>query len=123
MELSAAGVEVLAVAIIVLAIVYGTGRYLVAARTRPDAFQFSKARLGRALLLGLELLVAADIVGTVSVSPTVKSVAILGVLVVIRTFLSWALVVEMEGRWPWQPVSSADEAATFERPRAAGPRI
>lgn len=119
MEVSAAGVEVLAVAIIVLAIVYGTLRYLVTARTRADAFHFYKFRLGRSLLLGLELLVAADIVGTVSVAPTLASVTLLGVLVLIRTFLSWALVVEMEGRWPWQPAVPVRDTSVAERPRAA----
>jgi len=59
--------------------------------------------LGKALLLGLEILVAADIVRTVVLEPTLQSIAVLGLLVLIRTFLSWALVVEIEGRWPWQP--------------------
>jgi uncharacterized membrane protein len=54
------------------------------------------------LLLGLEILVAADIVRTVALEATLESVAVLGLLVLIRTFLSWALVVEIEGRWPWQ---------------------
>jgi uncharacterized membrane protein len=102
MQSAALGVEVLAVAVIVVAIVYGTARFLMQVKSRTDAFQFYKSRLGRSLLLGLELLVAADIVRTVSVTTTMVSVTILGVLVLIRTFLSWALVVEMEGRWPWQ---------------------
>jgi uncharacterized membrane protein len=61
-----------------------------------------KISLGRALLLGLEILVAADIVRTVALEASLESVAVLGLLVLIRTFLSWALVVEIEGRWPWQ---------------------
>jgi uncharacterized membrane protein len=61
-----------------------------------------KSRLGRSLLMGLEILVAADIVRTVALEATLQSVAVLGLLVLIRTFLSWALVVEIEGRWPWQ---------------------
>jgi uncharacterized membrane protein len=52
--------------------------------------------------LGLEILVAADIIRTVALEATLQSVAILGLLVLVRTFLSWALAVEMEGRWPWQ---------------------
>lgn len=91
-EVSAIGVEMLAVAVIVIAIVYGTTRFLIQMNTRADAFQFYKRRLSRSLLLGLEFLVAADIVRTVSVTPTPTSVAILGALVLIRTFLSWALV-------------------------------
>ncbi|MCB0165772.1 MAG: DUF1622 domain-containing protein, partial [Anaerolineae bacterium] len=55
-----------------------------------------------ALLLGLEILVAADVIRTVALEATLNSVMVLGILVLIRTFLSWALVVEMEGRWPWQ---------------------
>ena len=62
-----------------------------------------KVHLARALLLGLEILVAADIVRTVALEATLQSVAVLGLLVLIRTFLSWALVVEIEERWPWQP--------------------
>ena len=61
-----------------------------------------KVRLGRALLLGLELLVAADIIRTVALEPTLPNVMILAVLVVVRTFLSWSLIVEMEGHWPWK---------------------
>jgi uncharacterized membrane protein len=59
--------------------------------------------VARALLLGLEILVAADIIRTVALEPTLANVAILGLLVLIRTFLSWTLVVETEERWPWQP--------------------
>lgn len=58
--------------------------------------------LGRAILLGLELLVAADIIRTVAEAPTMEGVAILAVIVLIRTFLSFTLEMELEGRWPWQ---------------------
>ena len=58
--------------------------------------------LGRSILTGLELLVAADIIRTVAVEPTLQSVLVLGLIVVIRTFLSMSLQVEIEGRWPWQ---------------------
>jgi uncharacterized membrane protein len=68
----------------------------------PDAYTQYMTRLGKALLLGLELLVAADIIRTVALAPTLPNVLILGVLVVVRTFLSWSLVVEMEGHWPWK---------------------
>ena len=54
------------------------------------------------VLLGLDLLIAADIIRTVTLEPTLENVAALGLLVVVRTFLSWALVLEAEGRWPWQ---------------------
>jgi uncharacterized membrane protein len=62
-----------------------------------------KRHLGRTLLLGLEILVAADIVRTVALEATLESVLVLALLVLVRTFLSWALEVEIEGRWPWQP--------------------
>ena len=54
------------------------------------------------MLLGLELLVAADVVRTVAIEPTLSNVAVLGLLVAVRTILSWSLAVEMEGSWPWQ---------------------
>jgi uncharacterized membrane protein len=62
--------------------------------------------LGRAILLGLEFLVAADIIRTVAVSPTFQSAGVLAVIVLIRTFLSMALQVEIDGRWPWQSRAS-----------------
>ena len=61
-----------------------------------------RERLGRVILLGLEFLVAADIIATVLINPTLESAAALGLIVLIRTFLSWSLEVELEGRWPWQ---------------------
>lgn len=62
--------------------------------------------LGRSILLGLELLVAADIIRTVAVTPTLDSVAVLAVIVLIRTFLSFSLELEITGRWPWQKVKA-----------------
>jgi uncharacterized membrane protein len=61
-----------------------------------------RQQLGRSILLGLELLVAADIIRTVAVTPTVTSVAVLAGIIVIRTFLSFSLELEITGRWPWQ---------------------
>jgi len=115
MERAALGIEVLAVTGIVAAILFGTGRFLLHLASGLDsAYRVYKQHLAKALLLGLEFLVAADIVRTVALEPTLANVAILGALVVVRTFLSWSLVVEMEGRWPWQgagdsaPVASRD---------------
>jgi uncharacterized membrane protein len=105
-EFAALAIEVLAVAIIVVAIFYAIIHYTLHTVLRPEAedqYQELKVRLGRALLLGLEILVAADAVRTVALEATLESVTVLGLLVLIRTFLSWALVVEIEGRWPWQP--------------------
>ena len=67
-------------------------------RTRTSRY---KTQLGKALLLGLELLVAADIIQTVTLERTMQNVLMLAVLVLVRTFLSWSLIVEMEGHWPW----------------------
>lgn len=61
-----------------------------------------RSSLGRAILLGLEFLIAADIINTVAVTPTLMSVAVLAGIVLIRTFLSFSLQLEIEGRWPWQ---------------------
>jgi len=67
--------------------------------------------LGRAILLGLEVLVAADIIRTVAFTPTMNSVIILAMTVAIRTFLSWSLALELEGRWPWQMRAEAGASA------------
>jgi len=92
-------IEVIAVLIIVVAIVNALARYIFRVFLHPgedDPYQRLKISLGRALLLGLEILVAADIIRTVALEATLNSVIVLGLLVLIRTFLSWALVVEME---------------------------
>jgi uncharacterized membrane protein len=65
-------------------------------------FGHFRTSLGRSILLGLEFLVAADIVNTVAIDPTLDSLAVLAGIVLVRTFLSFALEVELEGRWPWQ---------------------
>lgn len=72
------------------------------AADREEAVANFRASLGRAILLGLEFLVAADIINTVAVEPTLQSVAVLAAIVAVRTFLSFSLEVEIEGRWPWQ---------------------
>jgi uncharacterized membrane protein len=104
-EYAALFIEILAVAIIIVAIIVALGRYLVRhfiRRTGEDHYHQLKVSLGQALLLGLEFLVAADINRTVALEATLESVSVLGLLVLIRTFLSWALVVEIEGHWPWR---------------------
>ncbi len=78
-----------------------------------------RRHLGRSILLGLELLVAADIIRTVAVTPTLGSVGVLAVIVVIRTFLSWSLELEISGRWPWQRDPDAPPTAT-DAPAANG---
>ncbi|GAA1819583.1 DUF1622 domain-containing protein [Agromyces neolithicus] len=80
-------------------------------RVSPVYTRFKRV-LGRAILLGLELLVAADIIKTVAVTPTLDSVVVLAIIVLIRTFLSWSLELEISGRWPWQKrgASAASDA-------------
>ena len=106
-EIFSLAVEILAVAIILITVLVTTGSFVVQRLTNQfdpeERFKQYKQGLARALLLSLEILVAADIVRTVALEPSFESVGVLGVLVVIRTFLSWSLVVEIEGRWPWQP--------------------
>jgi len=110
-EVASLGIEILAITIIVVSIVLATARFLYHGIIRlpgPDRYRRYKTSLGRSLLLGLEILVAADVVRTVALEATLESVVVLGLLVLIRTFLSWSLVVEIEERWPWQPKPKGD---------------
>ncbi len=91
----------------VAAVIIGTLFAAIFAATRlvrreGDVYRQFRRFLGRSILLGLELLVAADIIRTVAVTPSMESVAVLAAIVVIRTFLSWSLELEITGRWPWQ---------------------
>lgn len=95
------GAGIIVAGVIKVAITRGTIRYLFKLG-QPVVYESYKHQLGKTLLLGLEFLVAADVVRTVALEPTLTNVAVLGLLVVIRTFLSWSLTVEIEGRWPWQ---------------------
>ena len=87
---------------IVLGLVMACTRFTVAGRREADGYRQFRQALGRGILLGLEFLVAADIIRTVAVVPTLEGVLVLGLIVLIRTFLSMSLQVELEGRWPWQ---------------------
>jgi uncharacterized membrane protein len=106
-EWAALGIEMLGALVIVVgvlrvAITRGTVRFLLKV-DEPGAYESYKHQIGRSLLLGLEFLVAGDVVRTVALEPTLVNVAVLGLLVLVRTFLAWTLSVEIEGRWPWQP--------------------
>ena len=83
-------------------------------------FKSFRNRLGRAIILGLEFLVAADILRTISTEPTLSQVAVLGGIVLIRTFLSFSLEVELEGRWPWQAQALDREPKDRQPERAPG---
>lgn len=99
------GVDVAGMLIIVVGAAVATVMFAGRARRgwSLDSYSLYRRGLGRAILLGLEFLVAGDIIRTVAISPTFRSVGVLGVILVIRTFLSVALQVETEARWPWQP--------------------
>jgi uncharacterized membrane protein len=103
----AKGIEIVGIGIIVIGAILASALFI---REWIRGLEFLKTyrryreRLGQAILLGLEFLVAADIIGTVAVDPTFRNVGILGAVVAIRTFLSFALEVEIQGRWPWQAV-------------------
>jgi uncharacterized membrane protein len=102
-ELIAQCLEIFGVAIIGLAFLHATILALMRFGQRNEnAFERFKIYLGKALQLGLEFLVAADIIRTVSVQPTTEGILSLGLLIVVRTFLSWSITVEIEGCWPWQ---------------------
>lgn len=95
------GIEIFGVLVIVLGIGWSTFLY-VHHRMGEAHYDTYKIRIGRSLLLGLEVLVAADIVKTIALDLTFTSLGLLAGLVLVRTFLSWTLVLEIEGRWPWQ---------------------
>lgn len=107
------GVELAGIAVILagaLASFAAYGRAL--SRRDPCAYKTLRSSLGRSILLGLELLVAADIINTVAVEPTLTSLAVLAGIVAIRTFLSWSLEVEIEGRWPWQDAGARESGTS-----------
>ena len=113
-ERGAIAIEGLAVLLIVGFALVATVIWAYRSFTQHDVsgvYKTYRTTLARSLLLGLELLVAADIVRTVALDTTVANILGLAMLVLIRTFLSWSLVVEIEGRWPWQSKAAADAEA------------
>ena len=104
MEPIATLLEIFGVAVIVLGVVLATGRFFhdLRAAAPKAAYDGYRANLGRGILLGLELLVGADIVATVTAPLTWETVGLLGLVVLIRTFLSFSLETEIEGQWPWR---------------------
>jgi len=99
-------IEAIAVTLIISYILIATLTWLIRAllqrRFTLEHYRTFRAVLGRSMLLGLEILVAADVVRTVALEPTLQNFEALGVLVMVRTFLSWSIVLEIESRWPWQ---------------------
>jgi uncharacterized membrane protein len=97
-------IELVGVAVLVLGGAIASGRFALDWYRRgvDDAYHRFRANLGRAILLGLEVLIVADIISTVAVEPTLENVGVLAIIVVVRTFLSFALEIEIGGRLPWR---------------------
>jgi uncharacterized membrane protein len=97
-------IEVLAIAVICIGVLVSIVGGLVDwfRSNADDAFETFKRYIARGLLIGLDLLIAADVIKTVTLEGTIESAVVLGLLVLIRTFLSWSLVLEVEGVWPWR---------------------
>ena len=98
----------LGVAVIVAGLLFAVFRFFFPEQGKSDRYRIFRQNLGRGILLGLEFLIAADIIRTVAVTPTLNDVFVLGIIVLIRTFLSLSLQVEIDGRWPWQSASGTD---------------
>ncbi len=103
-------IEFIGIAVLIAGAILSTVAFavrLLRGRSFDDSYHELRADLGRAILLGLEFLVIADIIGTVAVEPTLQNLGVLAFIVVIRTGLSFALELEVSGRWPWQERSSS----------------
>lgn len=98
-------IDAAGVLVVVAGLLLATCVFVLAQRDRAGrvtAYRVYRQQVGKAILLGLEFLVAADIIRTVAVSPSFRGVGVLAVVVAVRTFLSFTLDVELNGRWPWQ---------------------
>jgi uncharacterized membrane protein len=108
-EAASLGIEVLGVAVIVAAVIKTTIAHGVRYLFRlgePNAYQAYKREFGIGLLVGMDFLVAGDVIKSVALELTLSSIAALALLVIIRTFLSWSTLVEIEGHWPWSQVET-----------------
>ena len=110
------GLDIAGVAVTVCGAVIATGAFVRRLSRRDEefsaAYRLFRQSLGRAILLGLEFLVAGDIIRTVAVSPTLGGVGVLAAIVLVRTLLSFSLEVEVDGRWPWQRRLAAEAEGT-----------
>jgi uncharacterized membrane protein len=103
------------VLVIVMGLVVATGAFVLALQNRDRAqvaYRVYRQQVGKAILLGLEFLVAGDIIRTVAVAPTFAGVGVLAILVAVRTFLSFTLDMELSGRWPWQSGPKAADSSS-----------
>ena len=111
------GLEIVGAGLLVLGFIVATLRWLreyLQDRTNAAGKNYRQA-LGRVVLIGLEILVAATILKTITLEETMESVSYLAIMVAIRTFLSWTMVLEMTGRWPWQRPHSKPDANILVR--------
>ncbi|KIA96308.1 hypothetical protein OA93_16910 [Flavobacterium sp. KMS] len=109
-EYVAKGIEITGIITIIIGIVLAMGKFIFSLQgTTPRSYKILRQELGKGILLGLEILVAGDIIGTVVTEPTMDRVLSLGVIVLIRTFLSLSLEVEIEGKFPWQKSKKIEE--------------
>jgi uncharacterized membrane protein len=113
-EYIALAIDGAGVAIIVLGLLVSAVRFVLNFRTDISLYRRLRRDVGRGILLGLEFLVAADIIRTVTIDPVLENVIVLGLIVLIRSFLSLSLEVELEGRWPWQPLRTEPVLANRE---------
>ena len=97
-------IEAIGVLVVVVGSCISSVAFIRTFRQLPEsiAYQTYRRQLGRSIILGLEFLIAGDIIRTVVVADTLENVAVLGLIILIRTFLSVTLHLEVEGRWPWQ---------------------
>ena len=96
-------IEAIGVLTIFVGLLYSIVVFLISAsKQKSNRFGTLRQSIGKSILLGLEILIAADIIATVSTEPTLDSVTVLAIIVIIRTFLSMSLQVELEGKFPWQ---------------------
>lgn len=110
--IDAVGVAVIAIG----ALISAAGAVSRIRRKTGDVYRVFREQLGRSILLGLEFLVAADIIRTVAITPNASSVAVLGGIVLIRTFLSFSLQLEVTGYWPWQSARARGQQAAATAP-------
>lgn len=115
-EYIATAIELIGVLIIAGGIVYGVYSFLRGARIDgdPSAYAYFRRELGRSIILGLEFLVAADIVYTVATPLSFESLGVLAVLILIRTFLSIEIEMELDGQWPWKRGKSRSQHVSGE---------
>ena len=109
-EAVAKGIDGAGVLVLIVGLLVAIALFLSALRGQGAAAAYRpfRQRIGRSILLSLEFLVAADIIRTVAVEPTFRGVGVLAIIVLVRTFLSFTLEVELEGRWPWHKARAAE---------------